>query len=738
MATLAKIVSGRARAVLVGTAVFVIVAALVGAPAASLLKTGRDSFEASGSQTVAAREALERATGASPIPDLVVLVGPETKGVGEHAPSTDARGQRTPSAEAREHPPSLQTRVRRLLAIIHRERAVANTFNMFSPAGSALAVSRNGHETYIAVYFKPSSGDAANTTVKHIQSRLAGIPGVTLGGAVLADLQIQAQVKTDLGRAELFAFPILFLLAFIIFRGAVAAILPAVVGGIAIAGTFFALRFVASVVGISIFAVNLITGLGLGLAIDYSLFMIFRYREELAAGHAPGEAIARTLASAGRTIAFSALTVCLALTSLLVFPLSFLRSMGIGGIVVTAFAAFAALVPLTALLVLLGPRVNALAPRRLQRSREAVERPTTSGRWYRLAMAVMRRPGRIALACATLLIVLGLPALGVRLGGVDASLLPTSASARQVSDRLDASFSKNALYPVILAIHAPRSDRAAVARYEQRVSNLGAVLATDQAKPVGPHLWRMDLLSRTGPLTRASQRLIAYLHTAKSPFRVEVTGEAARFYDQERSIVTNLPLALLILGVTTFVVLFLMLDSVVLPVKAFCMNLLTLSAAFGLLELIFQDGRLEGPLGYSSTGTLEATNMVLLFVIGFALATDYGVFLLTRVKEAHDRGASNRDAVALGLERTGRIITAAALLFCVAIGAVATSKILFIKELGVGAGLAVLIDASIVRALLVPALMRLLGDLNWWAPRFLRVGTRPRVRPQELAEVPPP
>ena len=415
---------------------------------------------------------------------------------------------------------------------------------------------------------------------------------------------------------------------------------------------------------------------------------------------------------------FSSITVAAALASLIVFHLRFLYSMGVGGAICALAAALVSLTLLPAILAALGPRVNAGSPRRWRAALRREAAAEQSGFWYRLSRAVMHRPVAVAAGAATLLIVIGLPFTGIRFTGVDAGVLPPSASARAVADALEREFPPSRTSPVYVAVQAGSADRAAVDRYARRLGELPGVVVAPRVQ-AAEGLYRIDLAGRGRPLGDSAKELVRDVRAVQAPFPVRVGGQTAGFLDQQSSLAGSLPVALGILAVTTLVILFLMTGSVVLPVKALVMNLLTLSAAFGLLVLIFQDGRLEGLLGFTSQGALESSQPILLFAVAFGLSTDYGVFLLTRIKEAHDRGAPNQEAVALGLQRTGRIVTFAALLFMIAIGAFATSQIIFIKELGVGTALAVLIDATIVRALLVPSLMRLLGDRNWWAPRPL-------------------
>jgi uncharacterized membrane protein YdfJ with MMPL/SSD domain len=613
--------------------------------------------------------------------------------------------------------PATKHRVESLASEISQDPAVGRITDY--DTGSRAFVSRDGKSTYLSVALKPTDDKARQDAAKRIAARLDGTPGVTLGGPALAQEQVNKQVESDLRHAELLAFPLLFLLSLLFFRSLVAALLPPLVGGLAIVGTFFMLRVASEFTSVSIFALNLVTGLGLGLAIDYSLFMVSRYREEIARSGPGAEAMRRTMATSGRTILFSSLTVAAALASLLIFPQRFLYSMGIGGSLVALIAASLALVVLPAILALLGPRVNSLAPAFLQRRAEREAGPAESGFWYRLSRLVMRRPAPIAVASAALLIALGIPFLGIKFTSVDATVLPTSASARQVDTALKTGFPPHRDSPIQLAVAG--ANGADLQGLIARVRKIPGVATVGPPQRLAGGVSEIDVISTSDPLTDQSQDTVRDLRDMPTgSASVLITGFTAHHIDTQSSLADHLPLALAIVAGTTFVVLFLFTGSVVLPIKALVMNVLTLSATFGILVLIFQDGHLEGLLGYTSQGALETTQPLLLFAVAFGLSTDYGVFLLSRIKEARDGGADDSHAVAIGLERTGRIVTAAALLFSVAIGAFVTSEIIFIKELGLGTALAVLIDASIVRALLVPSLMELLGRWNWWAPSPLR------------------
>jgi uncharacterized membrane protein YdfJ with MMPL/SSD domain len=615
------------------------------------------------------------------------------------------------------HSAAARSRVAQVATELRAGPDVASVQSFYSTHDPAM-VSHDGRQTYVLAYFKPRSDEQLKNDAQVIENRFARWRDVKLGGNEIANAQVNTQVGHDLEHAELLAFPFIFLLSLLFFRSAVAALLPPLLGGLAIVTTFFVLRIVTSFMDLSVFALNFVTGMGLGLAIDYSLFMVSRYREEAARTGFGLEALRTTMQTAGRTILFSALTVAAAVASLAVFPQRFLYSMGIAGAIVVLLAAALALTVLPAILTVLGPRLNTLAPKRLARAADREARPVTNGFWYRLAHFVMRRPARVAIAAATFLIAVGIPFWGIKFISVDATDIPTTLSARQVSDTLNANFPANRTSPieVVLGSSAASPHTRAVAA---ELRHLPGVAAVAPPQPAGADLSLLSVVTPDDPLSDGAQSLVHRIRALHSPVYLGVAGVTASFVDLEHSLAAHLPYVLAIVIGATLVILFLMTGSVVLPLKAVVMNALGLSAMFGILVWVFQDGHLQGLLSFKSLGALDATQPIFLFAVGFGLATDYGVFLLSRIKEARDAGAANADAVAIGLERTGRIVTAAAALFAVAIGAFATSGIVFIKELGIGAALTVLIDATIIRALLVPSLMRLLGEWNWWAPRPL-------------------
>jgi RND superfamily putative drug exporter len=686
------------RTLLIAGAVFLLAAAL-GGPVVSILKSENSDFQDPKSQNQQLLRVIERATGQTATYGLAALV-----------PSTgDVRSNAAAQRES--------AHVAALLATQPGFQRAIDYPTTHLPE----LVSRNGRQTLVLAAFAKQE-DSAHA-VEHVRPLLAGA-GVRFGGNDVAFNEVNKTTSSDLERAEMFAFPILLLLSFWVFRGLIAAALPLLVGGFAIVVTFLLLRIIDQFAGLSIFAVNLVTGVGLGLGIDYSLFVLSRYREELAGGADTRAAILHTLQTAGRTVMFGSLTVAGALASMLVFPIRFLYSMGVGGAIVALSAGAVSLIVLPAVLVALGPRINALSPARLQRSAARSAESTEQGGWYRLARGVMRRPGIVAFVTAAALIAIASPALRLTFVPADAHVLPASSQARQVAEALTHDFAVDPSQTITLVARAPASGAATVAAIAAQAKKIAGAQAS-QAPPryVGRGVWEIEQQPQGTDGAPANQALVKQLRTigaGGTSSTLLVGGATAWFVDQKAAISEHLPLALAILAVMTVGFLFMMTGSLILPLVALLMNLLTVAVGAGLLVLIFQDGHLDGLFGFTPIGGLEEANLVLLFIIAFALSTDYGVFLFGRIKEAHDTGLATRDAVAYGLERTGRLVTAAALLFCVAIGAFATSHIFFIKQLGVGAALAVAIDATFVRALLVPAIMGRLGELTWWAPRPLR------------------
>jgi uncharacterized membrane protein YdfJ with MMPL/SSD domain len=699
---LTMLATKRTRRVLVAAGVLFVVAAALGAPVTGMLGSSGEDFQDPASQYERANEAIRAATGQIAYFNVAVLLR------GERLIRTDMAEQRAAT----------------MLGTLLSARPGFQRALDYPATRSGALLSRDGRETVVLAAFATTTD--ATTAIAHVREALAAPSlkarfarmSARYGGYALTTKELNERTTSDLARAELLGLPFLLLLSFWFFRGLVAALLPLLVGGFAILLTFLALRLVDQFTPLSVFSLNLVSGMGLGLGIDYSLFVLYRYREELAGGTSAREAIERTLQTTGRTVLFSALTVAAAMMSLLVFPLRFLYSMGIGGAIVTLCDGAVALLLLPALLIALGPRINALSPAWLQRRAARTARATHEGGWWKLAHGVVRRPAPVALLSAIALLAAATPALHVLFTSPGANLLPTAAESRQVETALARDFPDNAGESTEIVLKGGGSSARRLAAAAATMA--GGLASVAAPRHIGRGTWATTLFPHGSPYSDPQQRLLSRLRELARPYGALVGGASAFFADQKSSIAAHIPLALLILIPLTAGFLFLMTGSIVIPVKALVMNVLSVSVAVGLQVLIFQDGHLSGPLGFTPIGGLEESSLVLMLILAFALATDYEVFVLARIKEAHDSGLPNREAIALGVERTGRIVTAAALLFCVAIGALSTSELFFTKQLGLGAALAVAVDASIVRALLVPSLMALMGDWNWWAPRPLR------------------
>jgi RND superfamily putative drug exporter len=556
-------------------------------------------------------------------------------------------------------------------------------------------------------------------------SRAAGISAakISVGGPLAVNADITHGVAKSLGRAEAFAVPLTLVLLVLAFGSFLAALLPLAIGLFAVAGTFAELAVLGRITDVSIYAIDLTTALGLGLGVDYSLLMINRFREELRrAADGPGDpvraAVIATLRSAGRTIMFSSVTVAVALAALLVFPVYFLRSFAYAGIGVVAIAALASLILLPALLATFGTRLA--RTRRLRIRRSPAPAPAgDSPFWRRVAITVMRRPVLIGGAVIAVLLVLGVPFLHVTFGTPGAQVLPTSTTSRQVAGvlRTDYSPAVSAPIDVVLDGRVPQPAITAYAEHLRELPNAGPV--QDVATRDGATYLRV-----TGPSdaeSAAALQLVRDIRAvpAPGPGTVLVGGSAAALIDTLAAVSGGLPWALLSIALTTFVLLFLFTGSVVLPIKALALNALSLTAVFGALVWIFQDGHLAGLLGFTP-GPTDVSMILLIFCIAFGLSMDYEVFLLARIKEAHDAGADTVEAVATGLARTGRIVTTAAVLLAITFFAFGTAQVSFIQLFGIGTGIAIVLDATVIRGLLVPAFMRLAGQLNWWSPPALR------------------
>lgn len=591
---------------------------------------------------------------------------------------------------------------------------VTSTFSTPAPSFN----SKDGRQTYALLTL--DGGDTKQRdTFRQLESSVSGSSQVRVqyGGEVAVNEQINQQTEKDLAKAELLSVPVLGILLLIIFRSVVAALVPLALGGLSILVAFLLVRVLSLSTDVSIYAINIITLMGLGLSIDYSLFTVSRFREELARGRDVSQALDTTLRTAGRTVLFSGLTVILSLLGLLVFEQNFLRSMGLGGAAAVAATVLLSATILPAVLKLLGRRINAWALPGLSRS---LHQPPKTGILYRYSHFVMRHPLVTLGVALELLVILGLPFLSARFSTPDVSVVPEAFSSRQVDNALRQNFVGASQSPITIVARTDAS-AAGPEPYLQRLRAVSGVTEVAVAGQSGTHT-EVKVTQAYQPQSANAQQVVRDVRAAETPAgwqEVRIGGQTAELVDLLDSLRSKLPWAALIIVVATSVLLFLMLGSVVIPVKAVILNVLSLSAAFGLLVWIFQDGHWVGALGLTSNGTIDATQPILIFAIAFGLAMDYELFLLSRVKEEYDRTGDNVHSVAYGIQHTAGIITSAALILVVVIGLFATGKISLIQQVGVGLAAAVAIDATLVRMVLVPTAMRLLGEYNWWAPRPL-------------------
>jgi len=605
---------------------------------------------------------------------------------------------------------------------------------------SPALISKDQHATRIILALSGTSQSHKATLYDQVSPHLDA-KGLTtsVGGQWAVFRDVNHRVSSDIAKAEVISMPIVIILCLVFFGSVTSALMPAFVGGVAIFGAFAFVRAITTVTDVSVFSINIITLIGMGLAIDYALFVVSRFREELA--KQPGTerekvnaAIAATMATAGRTVLFSGLIVAASLASLLIFKQSFLRSMGYGGVAAVLAAMLAALTLLPALLAVLGPRIEAgrMPWRRGSRLRADAGQPGADtdgvdedGAWARLAHSVMRRPVAYLLVITVALLALGAPFLSVRWGSTDERVLPASAPSRVAADLGAREFGGGTSSANIVVEGASRPQLVAYLGRLGAVRGVRSAQVIDQVvtAPGGARTTSLVQVSWLGESqSQQSQQLVRDLRTVDpgAGANALVGGASASAVDLVDSIGARLPWMGLFVVAVMLILLFIAFGSVVLPLKAVVMSALSLTASFGVVTLVFQDGHLSGPLGFTSTGYLDVTQPILMLAIIFGLSMDYEVFLISRIREEWDRTADNTTSVANGLQRSGRIITSAALLLAVVIGGFATSGIVIMKMIGIGMLVAVLIDATVVRALLVPATMRLLGTLNWWAPGPLR------------------
>ncbi len=726
------------RRIIAGAALIMVAAAVFGIPVAKSLSAG--GFQDPGSESSRATQLLTDKFGQGDMQMLLTVSSPE--GVTSPEATAVADG----IVERLQHSPH-----------------VADVTSAWTapPRAAAALVSKDHTSGLIVAGITGGENDAQKYAKQLSDDVTIDRDGVTVrsGGIAMVYAEVNAQTERDLLMMESIAIPFSFLVLVWVFGGLVAAALPMVVGGLAIVGSMSVLRLITFHTDVSIFALNLSTAMGLALAIDYTLLIISRYRDELADGVAPDEALVRTMSTAGRTVLFSATTVALSMIAMLIFPMYFLKSFAYAGIATVGFAAAAAVVVTPAAIWLLGDRLGALDVRTLVR--RVTRRPEPSATsieqvfWYRSTKAVMRRAVPVSMAVVILLLALGAPFLGVKWGFPDDRVLPASASAHQLGDQLRNDFVDDSSTAVSVVVpDAGGLSSQDIARYAAALSKVPDVAAVSAptatfvgGTAVGPPTAATGIaggsalltVGSTAPLfSDASQAQLDRLHDVPTPDgrTVQLGGTAQVNRDSVAAITTRLPWVLGVIAVITFGLLFLLTGSVVLPLKAVAMNILSLTAAFGALVWIFQDGHLHA-LGTTSTGTLVANLPVLLFCIAFGLSMDYEVFLVARIREywctlRADGGSmpsgrqaikaarhDNDEAVALGLARTGRVVTAAAVVMSISFAALIAAEVSFMRMFGLGLTLAVLVDATLVRMVLLPAFMHLLGGWNWWAPKPL-------------------
>ncbi|MCV7173548.1 MMPL family transporter [Mycobacterium manitobense] len=724
MAGLARAATAAPRRILVIAVLALVAAGIFGVPVAGKLAAG--GFQDPGSESARAAELLTERFDRGDAQLLITVSSPD--------------GARSAAATSVAND---------VVAKLHSSPDVASVTSAWTAPGPAAArmFSEDGRSGLVIAGVTGGEKQADGNTAALVDAiggesfERNGV-SVRAGGVAMVNEQVTAQSQRDLLLMESIAIPFSFLVLVWVFGGLLAAALPVVVGVIAIVGALAVLHAITFATDVSIFALNLCMAMGLALAIDYTLLMISRYRDELADGAHPDEAVLRMMMTAGRTVVFSATTVALPMVTMVLFPMYFLKSFAYAGVATVVFAAVAALVVTPAAIVLLGDRIDAMDVRRLARrilSRgDPALLPVQRQFWYRSTYFVMRRAIPIGLAGITLLLVLGAPFLGVRWGLPDDRVLPASSSAHQVGDQLRDGFADDPATDVTVVL--PDSGGITpdeLGRYAaelSRVADVTAVSATVgtfvDGRAAGPPTAAAGERDGSAFLTVAtdaplfsdrSEQQLDRLQEVAAPGggQVQLAGVAPSNRDSVRAITSRLPIVLGLIALSTYCLLFLLTGSVVLPLKAVALNILSLTAAFGAMVWIFQDGHL-GAFGTTPTGTLVANIPVLLFCIAFGLSMDYEVFLMSRIREfwlASGRMAADvAESVALGLAHTGRVITAAAAVMSISFAALIAANVSFMRMFGLGLTLAVLADATLVRMILVPAFMRVLGRWNWWSP----------------------
>jgi uncharacterized membrane protein YdfJ with MMPL/SSD domain len=665
-----------------------------GGIASSHLTSSLSDYDAPGSAVVLAQHQIQRATGANPEEGYEVVV-------------------QTAAPIAESSP--LPYRVATVVAILRARPEVKRVLD-YANTGDGAMISNHRTLTVVVATVGAVQEKQAVTALQHAIAAQPSLKGNTwLGGPTVAGVQIASVSSQDLGRAELFALPFLILLLFFVFRGLRAAAVPLLGALFSIAVTLGVMGLVMAALPLSVFALNLVIALGLGLSVDFSLLIVSRFREEWRRQGSIDAALITVRKTAGRTVLFSSITIAAAMSTLAVFPERFVYSMGIAGAIVVLAAGAFALFVLPSILTIMGERVAVRAP-----SRRHVPPTTTmgnpTGRWYWTATLIMRRPAVWALSAVVILVVLALPFLHVSYTGADASSLPATSSAGTAYKLVQTDFAAFSEAPASLVVEGAQATPKNLVSLAGEATSVPGVKAVSPFEQLGGSIWESNVALSAAPLSSAAQRTVHDLQALQGPGQLTVVGQTASYLSLQHSLKSNLPIVLVLIVLIALLALSAMTRSVVLPVMAVAMNIFTIGATFGMLVWAFQWGHLGHLLGFRGPGALQSTSLIIILAVVFGLSTDYGVFLLGRMKEEHDAGATPHEAVALGLDRTGGIVSAAALCLALAMGALVLSRLVFVKELGLGVAFAVLLDATVVRAVLVPALMKLLGPAAWWSP----------------------
>jgi len=597
------------------------------------------------------------------------------------------------------------------------EKGVLKTLSYWSAGGAPTLVSKDGKAAYLFVYSTEKDPLKAKSLGKLVATKYTGTYKnltIYVGGLATFNSAINDKISKDLALAETISIPLTFLLLVFVFGGLISSATPLIVGVSAILGSMAIIYLISLFTGVSIFALNLITGMGLGLGIDYALLMVNRFREELHEGKLVEDAIVNTVKTAGKTVFYSGITVIITLASLTFFPLMFLKSFGYAGISVVAMAIFAALIPFPAILALIGQRIDKYVVRK------SAITPKSDGRWAQTARFVMRRPIAVVVLSLTILAVIAAPIKNIVFSQADARVLPASSQTAIASAMAIADFPGQEANPVEVIIPNGMGKQAEIAAYAEQIAKVPGIIRVSPVQIAGNAV-RFSAVHSMSPRTNEAQAMIEAIRKLPAPAGTLVGGVAADYTDTQGGIAKTLPWALGWIAIGVLILLFMFTGSIILPIKAVLLNVLSLGAMMGALTWIFIDGHLGWLVGsFTNTHTIDTSMVLLISVVTFGLSMDYEVFLLSRIKEEHEAGMKNVDAVATGLQRSARIITAAALLLAVVFATFVTSGVTNIKMLGFGVAFAIILDATLIRGLLVPALMRLFGERNWWAPKALK------------------